>query len=123
MQYFLSLPCQNSLLKEIIIPTEVDTVPLLLAKLLNTKKNTMTGKYAMQSLTRFRRASDGEVIRGQKRGFYFVASAVVIFSADLKSFLSHSLNMHFPRPRSSIAFFEEKSNIFMLGYCSARDWE
>jgi hypothetical protein len=47
-------------------------------------------------LTRFRRTSDGEVIRGPEQGFDFVASAVVIFSADLKSYLSHPLNMHFP---------------------------
>jgi hypothetical protein len=45
--------------------------------------------------TRFRRTSDGEVNRGPKQGFDFVASAVVIFSADLKSYLSHPLNMHF----------------------------
>ncbi len=32
---------------------------------------------------RFRRTSDGEVIRGPEQGFDFVASAVVIFSADL----------------------------------------
>jgi hypothetical protein len=47
-------------------------------------------------LTRFRRTSDGEVIRGPEQGFDFVASAVVIFSADLKSYLSHPVNMHFP---------------------------
>jgi hypothetical protein len=50
-------------------------------------------------LTRFRRTSDGEVIRGPEQGFDFVASAVVIFSADLKSYLSHPLNMHFPITR------------------------
>jgi hypothetical protein len=48
------------------------------------------------SLTRFRRTSDGEVIRGPEQGFDFVASTVFIFSADLKSYLSHPLNMHFP---------------------------
>ena len=37
-------------------------------------------------------------------------------SADRKSFVFHSSNMHFHITRSSIAFFEEKSNIFMLGY-------
>jgi hypothetical protein len=47
-------------------------------------------------LTRFRRTSDGEVISGPEQGFDFVASAVVIFSDDLKSFLSHPLNMPFP---------------------------
>jgi hypothetical protein len=41
-------------------------------------------------LTRFRRTSDGEVIRGPEQGFDFVASAVVIFSADLNLiFLIH----------------------------------
>ncbi len=54
---------------------------------------------------------------GQKKEvFPLFLSAVVICSADLKPFLSHSINMHFPITRSLIAFFEEKSNIFMLGY-------
>ncbi len=44
-------------------------------------------------LTRFRRTSDGEVIRGPEQGFDFVASAVVIFSADLKSYISHPLTL------------------------------
>jgi hypothetical protein len=45
---------------------------------------------------------------GQKEGFPLFLSAVVIFSADLKSFLSHSLNMHFPITRSLIAFLKKK---------------
>ncbi len=54
---------------------------------------------AATPLTRFRRTSDGEVIRGPEQGFDFVASAVVIFSADLKSYLSLPLNMNFPITR------------------------
>jgi hypothetical protein len=46
----------------------------------------------VQYLTRFRRTSDGEVIPGPEHGFDIV---VGYFSADLKSSLSHSLNMHF----------------------------
>jgi len=38
----------------------------------------------------------------------FGHQAVVIFSADLQSFLSHSLNMPFPITRSSIAFLNKK---------------
>jgi hypothetical protein len=34
---------------------------------------------------------------------------VVIFPADLKSFLTHLSNVHF-------SFFKENSSIFMLGY-------
>ncbi len=56
-------------------------------------------------LTRFRRTSDGDVIPGPEQGFDIV---VGYFSADLKSFLSHSLNMHFPITRSSMAFLKIK---------------
>jgi hypothetical protein len=47
-------------------------------------------------LTRFRRTSDGEVIPGPEQGFDIVSG---YFSADLKSSLSHSLNMDFPITR------------------------
>lgn len=57
------------------------------------------------SLTRFRRTSDGEVIPGPEQSFDIVGG---YFSADLKSFLSHSLNMHFPITRSSMAFLKIK---------------
>jgi hypothetical protein len=56
-------------------------------------------------LTRFRRTSDGDVIPGPEQGFDIVGG---YFSADLKSFLSHSLNMHFPITRSSMAFLKIK---------------
>ncbi len=56
-------------------------------------------------LTRFRRTSDGEVIPGPEQGFDIVGG---YFSADLKSSLSHSLNMHFPIKRSSISFLKIK---------------
>ncbi len=49
-------------------------------------------KITQRTLTRFRRTSDGEVIPGPERGFDIVGG---YFSADLKSSLSHSLNMHF----------------------------
>jgi hypothetical protein len=55
------------------------------------------------SLARFRRTSDGEVIPGQ--GFDIVGG---YFSADLKSSLYHSLNMHFPITRPSMAFLKIK---------------
>ncbi len=57
------------------------------------------------SLTRFRRTSDGEVILGPDQGFDIVGG---YFSADLKSSLSHSLNMDFPITRSSMAFLKIK---------------
>jgi len=57
------------------------------------------------TLTRFRRTSDGEVIPGPEQGFDIV---VGYFSADLKSSLSYSLNMHFPITRSIIAFLKNK---------------
>ncbi len=56
-------------------------------------------------LTRFRRTSDGEVIPGTEQGFDIVGG---YFSADLKSSLSHSLNMDFPITRSSMAFLKIK---------------
>ncbi len=56
-------------------------------------------------LTRFRRTSDGEVIPGPEQGFDIVGG---YFSADLKSSLSHSLKMHFPITRSSMAFLKVK---------------
>jgi hypothetical protein len=62
-------------------------------------------------LTRFRRTSDRDVIPGPEQGFDTVGG---YFLADLKSFLSHSLNTHFP-----IFFFEDKSNVVKLGSRSA----
>ena len=56
-------------------------------------------------LTRFRRTSDGDVIPGPEQGFDIDGG---YFSADLKSFLSHSLNMHFPITRSLMAFLKIK---------------
>jgi hypothetical protein len=60
------------------------------------------------ALPRFRRTSDGEVIPGPEQGFDIVGG---YFSADLKSSLSHSLNMD--------CFFEDKSNVVKLGSRSA----
>jgi hypothetical protein len=57
------------------------------------------------TLTRFRRTSDGDVIPGPEQGFDIVGG---YFSADLKSFLSHSLNMHFPITQFSMAFLKIK---------------
>jgi hypothetical protein len=56
-------------------------------------------------LTRFRQTSDGDVIPGPEQRFDIVRG---YFSADLKSFFSHSLNMHFPITRSSMAFLKIK---------------
>jgi hypothetical protein len=56
-------------------------------------------------LTRFCRTSDGDIIPGPEQGFDIVGG---YFSADLKSFLSHSLNMHFPITRYSMAFLKIK---------------
>jgi len=58
-----------------------------------------------RTLSRFRRTSDGDLIPGPEQGFDIVGG---YFSADLKSFLSHSLNMHFPITRSSMAFLKIK---------------
>ena len=55
-----------------------------------SKSGVKIGKFVV--LTRFRRTSDGEVIPGPEHGFDIVGG---YFSADLKSSLSHSLNMHF----------------------------
>jgi hypothetical protein len=49
--------------------------------------------------------SDGDVIPGPEQDFDIVGG---YFSADLKSFLSHSLNMHFPIIRSSMDFLKIK---------------
>jgi hypothetical protein len=57
------------------------------------------------SLTRFRRTSDGDLVPGPEQGFDIVGG---YFSADLKSFLCHSINMHFPITRSSKAFLRIK---------------
>ena len=70
------------------------------------KKTCMSmGKYQSwpmaSPLTRFRRTSEGDVIPGPEQGFDIVGG---YFSADLKSFLSHSINMHFPITLSSMAF-------------------
>jgi hypothetical protein len=56
------------------------------------------------TLTRFRRTSDGEVIPGPEQGSDIVGG---YFSADLKSSLSHSLNMDFPITRVFNSFFED----------------
>ncbi len=45
---------------------------------------------------------------GQNEGSSLFTSCDGYFSADLKFFLSHSLNMHFPITRSSMAFLEKK---------------
>jgi hypothetical protein len=42
-------------------------------------------------------------LHGPKRGFTLVAATVVIFPADLQSFLLYFLNVHFPITQSSIA--------------------
>ncbi len=57
------------------------------------------------SLTRFRPTSEVDLIPGPEQGFDIVGG---YFSADLKSFLSHSSNMHFHITRSSIAFLKKK---------------
>ncbi len=62
-------------------------------------------------LTRFRRTSDGEVIPGPEHGFDIVGG---YFSADLKSSISHSLNMHFPITQSSMAFLKIKVMLFII---------
>ncbi len=56
-------------------------------------------------LTQFRRTSDRDLIPGPEQGFDIVGG---YFSADLKSFLSHSLNIHFPITWSSMAFLKIK---------------
>jgi hypothetical protein len=56
-------------------------------------------------LTRFRQTSDGDLIPGPEQGFDNVGG---YFSADQKSFLFHSSNMHFHITRSSIAFLKKK---------------
>ncbi len=56
-------------------------------------------------LTRFRRTSEVDLIPGPEQGFDIVGG---YFLADLKSFLSHSSNMHFHITSSSIAFLKKK---------------
>jgi hypothetical protein len=56
-------------------------------------------------LTRFRRTSEVDLIPGPEQGFDIVGG---YFSADRKSFLFHSSNMHFHITRSSIAFLKKK---------------
>jgi hypothetical protein len=67
----------------------------------------VSGAFSAQfcGLTRFRQTSDGYVIPGPEQGLDIVGG---YFSADLKSFLSHSLNMHFSVTRSSMAFLKIK---------------
>ena len=62
-------------------------------------------------LTRFRRTSEVDLIPGPEQGFDIVGG---YFSADLKSFLSHSLNMHFPITQSSMAFLKIKVMLLSL---------
>jgi hypothetical protein len=45
---------------------------------------------------------------GQSEVIPLLLATVVIFSADLKSFLSHLLNVHFPITPSSLAFLKKK---------------
>ena len=80
---------------------------LTLCPLQSRHSNTFTMRNPMpeSTLTRFRRTSDGEVIPGPEQGFDIVGG---YFSADLKSSLSHSLNMHFPITRSSMDFLKIK---------------
>ncbi len=58
-----------------------------------------------QLLARFRRTSDGDLIPGPEQGFDIVGG---YFSANRKSFLFHSSNMHFHITKSSIAFLKKK---------------
>ncbi len=63
------------------------------------------------SLTRFRRTSEVDLIPGPEQSFDIVGG---YFSADLKPFLSHSLNMHFPITQSSMAFLKIKVMLLSL---------
>ena len=56
---------------------------------------------------------------GQNKVSSLFTSCDGYFSADLKSFLSHSLNMHFPFNTVFNGFFEDKSNVVKLGSRSA----
>ena len=62
-------------------------------------------------LTRFRRTSEVDLIPGPEQSFDIVGG---YFSADLKPFLSHSLNMHFPITQSSMAFLKIKVMLLSL---------
>jgi hypothetical protein len=62
-------------------------------------------------LTRFRRTSEVDLIPGPEQSFDIVGG---YFSADLKPFLSHSLNMHFPITKSSMAFLKIKVMLLSL---------
>ncbi len=53
-------------------------------------------------------------VKPKAQVFPLLQATVVIFSADLKSFLSHLLNVHFPITRSSIAFLKKK--VMLLCY-------
>ena len=63
------------------------------------------------TLTRFRRTSEEDLIPGPEQSFDIVGG---YFSADLKPFLSHSLNMHFPITQSSMAFLKIKVMLLSL---------
>jgi len=52
---------------------------------------------------------------GRNDVFPLLLATVVIFSADLKYFLSHLLNVHFHITQSSLAFLKKKE-CFMSGY-------
>ena len=65
----------------------------------------------MLGLTRFRRTSEVDLIPGPEQSFDIVGG---YFSADLKPFLSHSLNMHFPITQSSMAFLKIKVMLLSL---------
>ena len=62
-------------------------------------------------LTQFRRTSEVDLIPGPEQGFDIVGG---YFSADLKPFLFHSLNMHFPITQSSMAFLKIKVMLLSL---------
>jgi hypothetical protein len=63
------------------------------------------------TLTRFRRTSEVDLIPGPEQSFEIVGG---YFSADLKPFLSHSLNMHFPITQSSMAVLKIKVMLLSL---------
>jgi hypothetical protein len=66
---------------------------------------------SISDLTRFRRTSEVDLIPGPEQSFDIVGG---YFSADLKPFLSHSLNMHFPITQSSMAFLKIKVMLLSL---------
>ncbi len=74
-------------------------------------------------LTRFRRASNGEVIHGLKRGFSLVACHCGYFFSWSEIFSYPFIKRAFSYNTVFISFFEEKSNIFMLRYRLAeKNW-